>query len=138
MKSDENYWIDDNGNKWTKSIETEESADKKSKTLTNCENCVDCLKCSWCSGCSWCSWCSGCSECKNFKSNPQRYVTGNIGSRYSQTSFYWLKDQPQVVCGCYKGTLEEFEKRVKEVHGKSKYGKQYEKEIKRVKMLMKD
>jgi hypothetical protein len=30
-----------------------------------------------------------------------------------------------VVCGCFNGTLERFEKRVKQTHGDNKYGREY-------------
>jgi hypothetical protein len=31
----------------------------------------------------------------------------------------------RIVCGCFSGTLEEFEKRVEETHGNSQYGLEY-------------
>jgi hypothetical protein len=52
-----------------------------------------------------------------------------MGSRNNQTTTYWLQDQIQVVCGYYKGTLEEFEKRVKKEHGNNDHGKAYGKYI---------
>jgi len=42
------------------------------------------------------------------------------------------------VCGCFSRTLEEFEKRVKEVHGNNKYGKQYQKYIAIVRKIMEE
>lgn len=49
-----------------------------------------------------------------------------IGSRNDQTTTYWNDEKTQVVCGCFSGTLEEFEKKVKETHGENKYAKQYD------------
>ena len=46
-----------------------------------------------------------------------RYTGKFIGSRSSQTTTYWTdKDNIQVVCGCFSGDLEAFEKQVKEVY----------------------
>ncbi len=42
----------------------------------------------------------------------------------------------QVVCGCFSGDLDEFEKRIKEYHGDNEYAKQYFREIKIVKYLL--
>jgi hypothetical protein len=50
--------------------------------------------------------------------------------------FYWLAGQAQVICGCFKGTLVEFEAAVKRRHDDNDYAKQYEKQIALVKMLM--
>lgn len=45
--------------------------------------------------------------------------------------------QLQVVCGCFSGSLDDFEKAVKEKHKNNIYAKRYKKEIKKVKMLWK-
>ena len=39
-----------------------------------------------------------------------------------------------IACGCYCGSLEEFEKRVLETHGENKYGKEYKTFIDLVKL----
>ncbi len=107
MKKINNCWVDIYNNKWNINFYTKEQAEKESKSLINCSYCSDC------SGCSYCSGCSGCSE------NPQRIVSNKIGSRKSQTSVYWASiEDTQVVCGCYKGNLREFELRVKKAHKK--------------------
>lgn len=82
MKKVNNYYVDDNNNKWNNEFYTEEQAIKNSKSLTKCFNCVNC------SDCHSCSYCHSCSDCSDFKENPQRYITPKIGSRKSQTTFY--------------------------------------------------
>jgi hypothetical protein len=120
MKKINNSWYDENNNSWNADVETEESAQVKSNTLINCSGCSDCR---------------GCSE---IKTNPQRYTTPKIGSRNSQTSIYWTnKDDIQIICGCWIGNIKDFEKRVKEVHAKTKHLKPYLAQIKIFKMLVK-
>jgi len=65
-------------------------------------------------------------------------VTGKIGSRKSQTNFYFDKKRVQVMCGCFNGTLKEFKKAVQETHKNNKHGKIYKKEIKLVEYLIKN
>ena len=55
----------------------------------------------------------------------------------SNTTFYWIKDVVQVVCGCFRGSLQEFEDKVKATYGRKKFGLQYMREIKKVKYLVK-
>ena len=64
MKKINNYWVDDNNNKWNCDI-TEEKAIKNSNTLINCSYCAHCVHCSDCSDCSYCSGCSDCSDCSD-------------------------------------------------------------------------
>ena len=149
MKKINNYWTDDNNNTWNCNSYTEETAKELSETLIdchgcsncsncsdcsycrNCRNCSNCSYCSYCRNCSYCSDCRDCRGCSDFKQNPQRYVTKNIGSRASQTYFYWTHKRNQIICGCNLGTLKEFKKRVKTVYKKTnKYYKEYAKEIK--------
>ena len=153
MKLINNRWYDENNNSWSAYIETKESSLKKSKSLRGCSYCSDCSDCrgcwdcSYCSdcsycwdcrGCSYCNYCSYCSYCSGIKSNPQRYTTPKIGSRNSQTSIYWTnKDDVQIICGCWRGNIEDFEKRVKEVHEKTEHLQPYLKQIKIFKMLIK-
>ena len=56
-----------------------------------------------------------------------------MGSRDSQTTYYWTKEHEQVVCGCFKGTLSEFEAKVKETHGNNKHGIDYMNWINKIK-----
>jgi len=75
--------------------------------------------------------------CSDFKNNPQKYTTPKCGSRKSSTTIFWDDEKTLVVCGCFKGTIDEFEKKVKDIHGKSKYGKEYAKQIKIMRYLIK-
>ena len=69
-----------------------------------------------------------------------RLVSRRIGSRKSQTSIYWNEDGSniQVVCGCYRGNLQEFKDRVMSVHGENEFAMQYLKLIRQVDMLVSD
>ena len=49
-----------------------------------------------------------------------------LGSFNRNTTFFKCKDgHIHVSCGCFSGNLEEFENKVKETHGNSKYAKEY-------------
>jgi len=58
-----------------------------------------------------------------------------MGSRDSQTTTYWTDKEIQVVCGCFKGNLDEFENKVKEVHT-GKHLNDYSKYIHIVRSIM--
>ncbi len=60
-----------------------------------------------------------------------------MGSRNAQTTVYWVKSDIQVVCGCFRGNLEEFENKVNETHGNNEYGQEYNNYIDIVKTIMK-
>jgi penicillin-binding protein-related factor A (putative recombinase) len=70
--------------------------------------------------------------------NPLRYTTPKVGSRNTQTTIYWLDDQQQVICGCFKGTLKEFEAKVKQVHNLSSHLLSYLHQIKIMKYLIRE
>ena len=59
-----------------------------------------------------------------------------MGSRNSQTTIYWNSELTQVICGCFKGDLEQFEATVKETHGDNLHGKSYIKWIESVKQYI--
>ena len=62
------------------------------------------------------------------------WVTG-LGSRYGTTTIYRNKDGGlTVTCGCFLGTLEEFEAKVKETHGDNLFGREYLKLIELAKL----
>ena len=132
------YWVI-RTNKWDANIYTQEQAEKYADTLINCENCTncrDCRNCRYCIDCidcSYCRNCSDCSDCSYFKSNPQRITSPKLGSRNSQTTYYWNDENEQIVCGCFKGTLDEFEEKVKKTHGDNHHAKDYLKWIDAVK-----
>ena len=112
----------------------------------DCSDCSDCSYCRYCSYCSYCSYCRDCSYCSdcsycrdcrgcsNFKTNPQRITSPILGSRNSQTTYYWNDENEKIVCGCFKGTLEEFETKVKITHGDNDFAKGYLKWIELVKI----
>lgn len=51
---------------------------------------------------------------------------GPLGSKYDFATFFMCADGLiRVCCGCFYGTIAEFTKRVKEIHGDSKYGREY-------------
>lgn len=51
---------------------------------------------------------------------------GGIGSRNGFTTFARSKDKKIIVaCGCFRGTIDEFVDRVKQVHGGTKHEKTY-------------
>lgn len=161
MKRVGNWWIDENNNKWNAHLYTKNDAENYSKTLINCincdscdncqncvrcqncDNCVDCVDCQNCVNCDSCDNCQNCVNCDNcngYVANPSRYITKNIGSRYSQTHFYYGKTKEdsmsiQIKCGCFHGDLKEFAKAVEKTHRGNEYGEQYRKEIEKVKML---
>jgi hypothetical protein len=57
-------------------------------------------------------------------------VTGCVGSRDAQTTMYFDNVRTEIVCGCWKGTLQEFETRVNSVYPfGNKYGDDYRKNI---------
>lgn len=43
MKQINNYWVDENNNKWDCGIYTEEQAENFSKSLIDCHSCIDYL-----------------------------------------------------------------------------------------------
>jgi hypothetical protein len=125
MKKENGYFIDENNNLWSSIFETEESAEAKSKTLQNCRSCSDC------------SDCSSCSYCSDFKSNPQRYVSKNkIGTQRMQTTIYWSEENKQVIYGCFRGDLTQFETKVREKHARSEDLAEFLREIEIMKFLI--
>jgi hypothetical protein len=143
----DNKWVDDNNNSWDADIYTQELAEKCSKSLTNCSYCSRCSRCSDCSGCSGCSGCSHCSDCSDcsgcshcsgcseWEVNPQRIISPILGSRKSQTIVYFDDKRTEVICGCFRGTLDEFRLAVI-----AKYGEEHEyiKWINKVQKYMED
>ena len=124
-----NKWTDKNENYWSANIYTEEEARIKSESLLNCTRCYNCSDCSDCSGCSYCTDCTGCTRCScctDFHSNPQRFTSRKIGSRKSQTTVYWTDEKTLVVCGCFRGDLEAFRRKVLKTHENNElYKKEY-------------
>ena len=126
-------WYDDSNNSWSADVETEESAQIKSNSLTRCSDCQSCVRCQSCQSCVRCQSCLGCSD---FKFNPFRLFFQGIGSRNSETQIYWLCDRSQVKCDCFSGSLLEFEAAVTRTHGDNEHGQRYQAIINQVWQLM--
>lgn len=82
-----------------------------------CRHCCRCDRCGRCAGCNRCDRCSGCTYCNGYTVNPQRIYGRIMGSRNDTPAVYWVKaGEEQCVVGCFRGTLDELEARVKETH----------------------
>ena len=114
---------------------------RKCANCINCRDCKDCPYCTDCEDCIACASCKGCIGCRYCEylrlitSQPQIYTTNKIGSRKSRTIFIYSEKQLFVRCGCFWGTLAEFESAVEKTHGSNKYAVVYRKEIAKVKIL---
>ena len=66
------------------------------------------------------------------------YLTvGGIGSRQGMTTFYRCKDGLiRVNCGCFNGTLDDFEEAVRETHAGNEHEKAYMAAIRMAKEIM--
>ncbi len=54
------------------------------------------------------------------------YITiSPIGSRNGVTTAFRTVDGVRVKCGCFYGSIAEFEKQVRETHGDNQYAKEY-------------
>ena len=92
----------------------------------DCNNCYSCMDCGDCSGCQYCRYCcycddcddcSYCRSCSSFGHNPQRIFGGKMGHRDDIPAVYWIEPgREQCVVGCFRGTLDQLEERVKETH----------------------
>ena len=174
MKRENDYWEDENQNKWTCNLYTKEQAQIYSNTLYKCRECIDCKdcenceyginlrnceNCEYCEDCEYCEYCKyckygknlrncknceycenceNCKNCEDFKYQPEIYSTKKIGSRYSITFFYFYEKKIYVYCGCFRGNLAKFKKKVCETYKhENEYYKQYISEIEKVKRLWK-
>jgi hypothetical protein len=64
----DDYWVDQNGNKWSVDIYSREDAIKSSDSLSCCTDCINCRHCSFCTGCENCVNCFQCIDCKKCES----------------------------------------------------------------------
>ena len=134
MNKINNFYVDENNNRWDADIYTKSYAQTCSESLVNCHNCHNC---GYCSDCNGCSKCHNCSDCNNYETNPQRYVTPKIGSRKDNTTIYWTDDNVQVVCGCFRGNVDEWEAKIKETHKyNEKHLKDYLEQVENIKKIM--
>ena len=68
--------------------------------------------------------------------NTDILLIGPIGSRIDYTHFYRCREGVIIVkCGCFRGTIDEFEKKEKETHGDNQYGMDYRDTIEYVKKI---
>ena len=65
MKKIDNWYVDEDNNKWISSLYTQNVAEKLSKSLTHCKDCINCVSCIDCISCVGCSNCSSCLNCKS-------------------------------------------------------------------------
>jgi len=57
----------------------------------------------------------------------ESFTIDRIGSRNGSTTFVLIKkDEVKVWCGCFSGTLVDFEKKVKETHADNEHAKAYQ------------
>ena len=62
-----------------------------------------------------------------------------LGSRIDNTLIYWTSlEDIQVVCGCFRGNLVDFELKVKQTHKETAIATDYLKFIAKVKKYMED
>ena len=52
-------------------------------------------------------------------------MVGPIGSRGGYTTIFHTDKGVFVVCGCFRGTIEEFAKKVEETHGDNRHAMDY-------------
>ena len=130
MRLINSLWTDENNNTWPAGIGEAEAA-RRSATL------VDCRNCTYCTDCAGCTACTACTDCADFKSNPNRYAYGPIGSRNATATSYWTsKEDLLIVAGCFAGTVEDFLEKVKETHGNNEHGKHYRRFIRAVNAII--
>lgn len=113
---------------------------KDCKRCYYCGDCYGCIACFYSNYCDSCTNCEYCFGCRSFSSTPSSYTTHNIGSRISKTRFYSGEISGritvQVVCGCFKGDLEDFERAVMKTHANNEICRtQYLNEIQKVVIL---
>ena len=64
-------------------------------------------------------------EWGELQSSSDVLIAGPIGSRNDSTNIFHTDKGIFVRCGCFRGSLSEFGKKVKETHGESKHAKDY-------------
>ena len=64
-------------------------------------------------------------DCGKIKSPSDILIVGTIGSRNGYTTIFHTDKGIFVQCGCFKGTLDEFEEKVKETHQGNKHERDY-------------
>jgi hypothetical protein len=57
--------------------------------------------------------------------NTDIFIVGPLGSRSDYTTFFHTNKGIFVQCGCFRGTLEEFTAKVKEIHNDNEHARNY-------------
>ena len=65
-----------------------------------------------------------CGDAKVYGDESLLWVS-KIGSRHGTTTFFRTKIGISVTCGCFHGTVEDFEKKVRETHGENEHAQAY-------------
>ena len=69
--------------------------------------------------------CADLGEWGKLQSSSDILIVGAIGSRNGYTTIFHTDKGVFVMCGCFKGTLDEFEAKVKETHKGNKHKRDY-------------
>ena len=69
--------------------------------------------------------CADLGEWGKLQSLSDIIIVGAIGSRNGYTTIFHTDKGVFVMCGCFKGTLDEFEAKVKETHKGNKHERDY-------------
>lgn len=78
------------------------------------------------SGDAWVSGNARVSGDANIKNNNEHCGFDGFGSCNRHTHAYLTKEKKvEITCGCFRGSIEEFEKKVEETHSGTIYEKQY-------------
>lgn len=77
------------------------------------------------SGNAWVSGDARVSGNAQVSGNADYATIKGFGRESRATTFFRLKSEIGVRCGCFYGTVEQFREKVKETHGNSKYAKEY-------------
>ena len=78
------------------------------------------------SGNAWVSGNARVSGDANIKNNNEHCGFDGFGSCNRHTHAYLTKEKKvEITCGCFRGSIEEFEKKVEETHSGTIYEKQY-------------
>ena len=87
------------------------------------------------SGTAWVSGTVWVADNARVRSGKDFLSINGIGSRFdTTTAFKCADDSVEITCGCFYGTVEEFEKAVEKTHGDIKYGREYKAVIELIKV----
>lgn len=84
IKSNDTYWYDQNGNRWTLELYNRSTIVELSNTLQNCVDCLDCSNCRGCIACVDCDDCINCKGCSYCECCEECVDCWNIADRYQK------------------------------------------------------